>query len=74
MVYITIYFDVQYYFLILICLMLNKLECLYVFRSFFCLCLDNNTNENKSTNVERDEVDQSKSWWKKKRKNFDKYF
>ncbi|VVC34211.1 Hypothetical protein CINCED_3A011574 [Cinara cedri] len=32
-----------------------------------------NVNENKSTNVmERDEVDQSKSYWKKKRKSFDK--
>lgn len=35
--------------------------------------LDNNTNENKSTNVERDEVDQSKSWLKKKRRHFDKF-
>lgn len=40
----------------------------------FVFKLDNNTNENKSNNrVERDENDQSKSWWRKKRKNFDKF-
>lgn len=41
--------------------------CYYIFQ------IDNNANENKSTNVERDEVDSSKSWWKKKRKDFDKF-
>ncbi|XP_050528815.1 muscle calcium channel subunit alpha-1-like isoform X2 [Daktulosphaira vitifoliae] len=34
---------------------------------------NNNFNENKSTNrVEGDELDHNKSWWKKKRKEFDK--
>jgi len=46
-------------------------------KTFNCILLifslDNHTNENKSTNVERDEMDQSKSWWKKKRKNIDKF-